>query len=76
MYFQKKSLEDIPEENTMIWSCSKEGCKGWMRDNFAFEDVPVCRQCHSPMLRSEKMLPLLVNPNGDLKSLKKGIQIS
>lgn len=76
MYFRKKSLEDIPEENTRIWSCKKEGCKGWMRDNFAFDYVPTCRQCHSPMVSSLKMLPLLVNSNGDLKLLKKGVRIS
>lgn len=76
MYFRKKSLEDIPEENTAIWSCEKEGCKGWMRDNFAFEKVPICLQCLSPMVSSIKMLPPLVNSNGDLKLIKKGIRIS
>lgn len=75
MYFRKKSLEDIPEENTAVWSCTKEGCTGWMRDNFAFETMPTCRQCMSTMTRSIKMLPLIVNSNGDLKALKKGVQI-
>ncbi|MBP1154175.1 MULTISPECIES: cold-shock protein [unclassified Paenibacillus] len=76
MNFRKKSLEDIPEENTRIWSCEKEDCKGWIRDNFAFEHAPTCWQCFSPMTSSMKMLPLLVNSNGDLKAIKKGIQIS
>ncbi|BBH23708.1 hypothetical protein Back11_50530 [Paenibacillus baekrokdamisoli] len=75
MYNRKKLLEDIPEENTEIWSCEKEGCKSWMRDNFAFEYVPTCHICHSPMVKSMKMLPTLVNSNGDLKALKKGKQI-
>ncbi|CAG7630619.1 hypothetical protein PAESOLCIP111_03211 [Paenibacillus solanacearum] len=75
MYFQKRSSEPVPEENTMIWSCAQEGCKGWMRDNFSFECAPTCRQCHSPMVSSVKMLPLLSNPNIDMKSLKKGVQI-
>ncbi|MBN3524582.1 cold-shock protein [Paenibacillus apiarius] len=75
MNYRKKPLEEIPEENTAIWSCTKEGCKGWMRDNFAFENEPTCRLCNSPMVRDMKMLPLLVNPNGDLKSIKKGVQI-
>lgn len=75
MYFRKKSLEDLPEEDTAIWSCSKEGCKGWTRDNFAFEFVPICGICQSPMESSMKMLPLVVNTNRDFKLLKKGRQI-
>jgi hypothetical protein len=76
MYFRRKSLEDLPEENTMIWTCQKEGCTGWIRDNFAFEYVPTCHQCLSPMISSVKMLPLLANSNKDMKSLNKGRQIS
>jgi hypothetical protein len=76
MYFRRKSLEDLPEENTMIWTCEKEDCKGWIRDNFAFAYVPTCHQCFSPMVSSVKMLPLLANSNKDMKSLNKGIQIS
>ncbi len=76
MYFRRKSLEDLPQENTKIWACRKEGCKGWIRDNFAFEYVPTCHLCHSPMISSVKMLPLLANSNIDMKSLNKGRQIS
>ncbi|MED4602327.1 cold-shock protein [Paenibacillus validus] len=76
MYFRKKLLEDIPTENTMIWSCENEDCKGWIRDNFAFECQPICRQCLAPMVSSMKILPLLLNSNIDFKSLKKGVQIS
>ncbi|MFE5322058.1 cold-shock protein [Paenibacillus sp. NPDC056579] len=76
MYFRKKSLEDIPHENTAIWSCMEESCMCWMRDNFAFDYVPTCWKCQSPMVSSMKMLPLLVNTNNDVKTLKKGVQIS
>jgi hypothetical protein len=75
MYFRKKSLEDLPQEDTAIWSCSNENCSGWMRDNFAFEHEPICLQCQSPMVSSMKMLPLLVNTNVEMKSIKKGVQI-
>ncbi|WP_410512784.1 cold-shock protein [Paenibacillus sp. BR2-3] len=75
MYFRKKSLEDIPTEDTAIWSCTQEGCIGWMRDNFAFEHVPTCWQCNSPMIRSMKILPMLVNKNTDIKAIKKSIMI-
>lgn len=75
MYFRRKSLEDLPQENTKIWACGKEDCNGWIRDNFAFEYVPTCHQCHTPMISSVKMLPLLDNPNIDMKSLIRGKQI-
>jgi hypothetical protein len=76
MYFRRKSLEDLPQENTKIWACEDEDCKGWIRDNFAFENVPTCHQCLSPMISSMKMLPLISNSNRDIKSLIKGRQIS
>ncbi|MCD1258571.1 cold-shock protein [Paenibacillus athensensis] len=77
MYFnaRNKYFETLPVENTPIWLCTKEGCKGWMRDNFTFDYQPVCCLCSSPMASQMKMLPLLVNSNDDLKSIKKGIQI-
>jgi len=73
--FRNKYLEDLPTESTQIWSCTKEGCKGWMRDNFAFEYKPDCCLCLSPMVSDMRMLPLLVNSNEDLKAIKKGVQI-
>lgn len=58
---RRKPAEEIPFELTVIWSCSSENCKGWMRDNFAFSNVPVCPQCQSIMVKSEKMLPPVMN---------------
>lgn len=72
---RKRPLEDIPEEETAIWSCPKDGCKGWMRDNFAFATAPTCHICQSPMIKSMKKLPVLVNTNQGQKLLKKGILI-
>ncbi|MFC5469007.1 cold-shock protein [Cohnella suwonensis] len=60
-YSRKKQQEDVPEEITAIWSCSAASCKGWMRDNFTFSVVPVCSQCQSVMVRSEKMLATVAN---------------
>ena len=74
MYTRAKQVE-VPEGMTTIWSCTHEGCKGWMRDNFAFEQTPTCRLCSHPMESSSKMMPLLQNPNKDLKAIKKGTQI-
>jgi len=71
MNYRKKSVEEIPEENTSIWSCVEDDCKGWMRDNFAFEQEPSCPLCNSTMVREEKMLPVLNNTSLDLKLNKK-----
>lgn len=67
MFNGKKSLEEIPKENTPIWSCTNDGCNGWMRDNFSFEHLPTCPICMSPMTSGTKMLTPLVNPNAALK---------
>ncbi|KAA9005166.1 hypothetical protein F4V43_08850 [Paenibacillus spiritus] len=76
MNYRKKPMEAVPEENTPVWACTNDSCNGWMRDNFAFETAPSCPLCHSEMVQDMRMLPQLVNSNGDLKSLKKGISIS
>lgn len=75
MYFRKKAPEELPKEETAIWACTKEGCTGWMRDNFTFETVPTCWQCNSPMTRSMKMLPMLANKKSDKKAMKTGSAI-
>lgn len=75
MNYRKKPVEEIPEEVTAVWVCTSDSCKGWMRDNFAFDQAPSCCICQSPMVRETRMLPQLVNPNGDVKKLKKGISI-
>lgn len=73
--FRNKYVDDLPKEDTQVWSCTKEGCKSWMRDNFAFAHTPNCCICSSPMVSDTKMLPQLINTNKDLKAIKKGVQI-
>ncbi|MFC5450797.1 cold-shock protein [Paenibacillus aestuarii] len=61
MYFSKKTLEPVQEEETSIWSCSTEQCTCWMRDNFSFNESPVCPICNSTMVKDTRMLPALTN---------------
>lgn len=62
MYYSRKNpSQEIPTAMTDIWECTNPDCKGWMRDNFALADVPVCSQCKSPMTRAQKELPVLDN---------------
>ncbi|MFB5762576.1 cold-shock protein [Paenibacillus medicaginis] len=58
---RKKPMEETPEEITVIWSCTSDTCKGWMRDNFAFSAQPTCSLCGSVMEKSEKKLVVLNN---------------
>lgn len=71
---RKKVVEEIPQADTAILPCTNEDCNGWMRDNFAFEQEPVCAHCSSPMVSGTKMLPLVVNDH-PIKMLKKGTLI-
>lgn len=61
MNFRKKVEEKVPEEDTAVWTCSSDGCNGWMRDNLRFGSEPVCPLCSSPMYSEVRLLPSLVN---------------
>ncbi|MCU6791662.1 MULTISPECIES: cold-shock protein [Paenibacillus] len=61
MYFSKKNMEPVQEEQTSVWVCSKEGCSCWMRENFSLQKSPLCPICKSEMVKNSKMLPLLNN---------------
>jgi hypothetical protein len=75
MAYRNKPVEELPHEETVIWTCKSDDCNGWIRDNFAFAHVPVCPLCHSPMVSSMKNLPLIVNTNKDMKSKAQGVLI-
>lgn len=72
MNYRKKLPEELTYEETAVWCCTQTDCKGWMRDDFAFEDEPACRLCGHSMTRGTRLLPLLQNGLIDSK-LKKGI---
>ncbi|PZE19792.1 cold-shock protein [Paenibacillus xerothermodurans] len=61
MYFSKKTMEPVQEEQTSVWMCSNDGCSCWMREDFSLEDSPHCPICQSEMVKNTKMLPLLTN---------------
>ncbi|MBB6735582.1 cold-shock protein [Cohnella zeiphila] len=75
MAYRSKPVEDLPHEDTKIWTCENKECNGWIRDDFAFADVPVCHLCHSPMISSVKNLPQIINPDKDIKSKSLGVRI-
>ncbi|MFH5187255.1 cold-shock protein [Paenibacillus sp. TAB 01] len=61
LYFSKKAMEPVQEEQTSVWMCSNEGCSCWMRENFSLESTPDCPICHATMVKNFKMLPMLQN---------------
>lgn len=63
MYYSKKNMESIPEQETPVWICSKENCSCWMRENLSFMKNPNCPICNSAMVKNTKMLPPLSNYN-------------
>ncbi len=70
-YLWNKPLENLPEEMTTIWSCGQGACKSWIRDSFSFKDQPICPMCKSAMVRSEKILPILVKTDQEIKHYRK-----
>ncbi|MCI3927009.1 cold-shock protein [Paenibacillus sp. TRM 82003] len=73
-YSRRRPIEDLPCEPTAIWSCEKEACNGWMRDNYSFEAIPTCSQCGSPMNRGTKSLPVLQESGYDVKKAIKKLE--
>ncbi|PYI54462.1 cold-inducible protein YdjO-related protein [Paenibacillus flagellatus] len=72
---RRRFTEELPLEETEIWSCTNDGCNGWMRDDFAFDHTPTCRLCLSPMTRTMKMVPAIAGPSGGAKPLKSGTDV-
>jgi hypothetical protein len=60
--------EEIKTEETEIWACSSDDCKGWMRDNFKSEETPKCPLCNADMQKSKKVLQVVDNPHPTMKS--------
>ncbi|MGD8189558.1 cold-shock protein [Brevibacillus ginsengisoli] len=63
MYYSKKNQEPIVEQQTDIWTCSKDNCSCWMREDLSFDKEPTCPMCGSDMLKDTKMLPPLFGGN-------------
>ncbi|OUS77175.1 hypothetical protein B1748_08475 [Paenibacillus sp. MY03] len=70
-YSWNKPLDNLPEELTTIWSCGRDDCNGWIRDSFSFKEQPTCPMCKSAMIRSEKLLPILVTTDQEIKHYRK-----
>ncbi|AKF95917.1 cold-shock protein [Brevibacillus laterosporus] len=57
MYYSRKQEEPVEDVETSIWTCTKDDCICWMRENLSFDEIPVCPICSSSMVKDSKMLP-------------------
>lgn len=55
--FMRRQVEPVPEAETSVWSCTDEGCAGWMRSDFSFDEEPECPLCHNRMAKEVRVLP-------------------
>lgn len=67
-YSRKRPMADLLCEVTPIWSCTKDGCNGWMRENYTFQESPTCSQCLSPMIRTTREIPVLTGSGFGIKT--------
>ncbi|PLR76671.1 hypothetical protein CU633_15090 [Bacillus sp. V3-13] len=58
MYFSKKATEEIQNiiVDTSVYSCESDSCNGWMRKEFASDDLS-CPMCGSGMREEMRQLP-------------------
>ncbi|WML50687.1 cold-inducible protein YdjO-related protein [Neobacillus sp. PS3-34] len=59
MFYGKKNQEDMIEtilESTEIYSCSDDACIGWMRKDFATDDL-LCPMCGKETISEMRELP-------------------
>ncbi|MDE3839212.1 cold-shock protein [Bacillus methanolicus] len=61
MAFGRRTEEEIVTEETKIWECTSDECKGWMRDNFKSSEKPLCPLCKSEMKETTKLLQVVHN---------------
>lgn len=58
MYFSKKQqdVDEVIIEDTTVYACTADDCKGWMRMQFSSEDTS-CPLCGSNMQGEIRQLP-------------------
>jgi len=59
MSFSRGPREQVPEVETKVWACQRDGCNGWMRESYSFEEEPKCPLCKSSMQQELRTLPEL-----------------
>ncbi len=56
MYYSKRNQEPPVQEETEIWECTVEECKGWMRKDFSYDSHQKCPLCKSQMEAKKRLI--------------------
>lgn len=59
MAFRRRPEEQVPQEETVIWTCTNDDCSCWSRDDFSSQDKTTCPICNSEMIQGTKVLPVI-----------------
>nr|WP_182480679.1 cold-shock protein [Peribacillus asahii] len=62
MLYRRNNAEEVVPEETKVWECVADDCKGWIRDNFTSSDDQKCPLCGSEMKAGTRMLQAINNP--------------
>ena len=60
--YRRNNMEEVVLEETKVWECASDTCKGWIRDNFTSNDEHKCPLCGSKMNAGTRMLQAINNP--------------
>lgn len=61
MFFNRKGQDDKPEvlmADTEVYACSQDPCNGWMRKEFASDDLK-CPLCGNETAAEMRELPVI-----------------
>ena len=59
--YRRNNMEEVVLEETKVWECASDACKGWIRDNFTSNDEHKCPLCGSEMIAGTKCFkPLII----------------
>lgn len=63
-YYGKRNQEPLAQEQTEVWECTVEDCKGWMRKDFSYDNHQKCPLCGNYMEAGERLINKIpLNPH-------------
>ncbi|MFE7083861.1 cold-shock protein [Priestia megaterium] len=63
-YYRKRNQEPLAQEQTEVWECIIENCKGWMRKDFSYDHDQKCPLCGNHMRAGERLIDKIpLNPH-------------
>ena len=63
-YYGKRNQEPLAQEQTEVWECTVEDCKGWMRKDFSYDNhqnalcVEITWKLENDLLIKSPLIPI------------------